>query len=25
MWFSSNWTGTTTAEQLLGGGDLSVH
>jgi len=25
MWFSSNWTGTKTAEQLLGGGDLAVH
>ncbi len=25
MWFSSNWTGTKTSEQLLGGGNLSVH
>jgi len=22
LWFSSNWTGTTTMEQLLGGGNL---
>jgi hypothetical protein len=25
VWFSSNWTGTTTAQQNLGGGNLSVH
>jgi hypothetical protein len=25
MWFSSNWTGTQTIEQLLGGGNLSAH
>jgi hypothetical protein len=25
LWFSSNWTGTKTAEQTLGGGNLSVH
>jgi hypothetical protein len=24
-WFSSNWSGTKTLEQLLGGGDLSAH
>jgi hypothetical protein len=24
MWFSSNWSGTTTVEQLLGGGNLAV-
>ena len=25
MWYSSNWTGTTTKEQILGGGNLQVH
>jgi len=25
LWFSSNWTGTTTAEQNLDGGNLIVH
>jgi large repetitive protein len=25
MWFSNNWTGTKTAQQSLGGGNLSVH
>jgi hypothetical protein len=25
MWFSSSWTGTTTLEQILGGGNLQVH
>ena len=25
LWFSSNWTGTKTIEQLLGGGNLVVH
>jgi hypothetical protein len=25
MWFSSRWSGTTTIEQLLGGGNLSAH
>jgi len=25
LWFSSNWTGTKTVEQLLGGGNLVVH
>ncbi|MEK6320345.1 MAG: HYR domain-containing protein [Acidobacteriota bacterium] len=25
LWFSSNWNGTTTIEQLLGGGNLVVH
>jgi len=25
MWFSSNWTGTKTIEQTLGGGNLQVH
>jgi hypothetical protein len=25
MWFSSNWTGTKTMEQTLGGGNLQVH
>jgi hypothetical protein len=25
LWFSSSWNGTTTIEQLLGGGNLSVH
>jgi hypothetical protein len=25
LWFSSNWNGTQTIQQLLGGGDLSVH
>lgn len=25
MWFASNWNGTTTIEQLLGGGNLKVH
>lgn len=25
LWFSSNWTGTRTIEQILGGGNLQVH
>jgi hypothetical protein len=25
LWYSSDWTGTTTKQDLLGGGDLSVH
>ena len=25
LWFSSNWTGTKTGEQVLGGGNLVVH
>jgi hypothetical protein len=25
LWFSSNWTGTQTIEQILGGGNLQVH
>jgi beta-glucosidase len=25
MWFSSNWSGTRTVEQILGGGNLAVH
>ena len=25
VWFSSNWTDTKTAEQILGGGNLVVH
>ena len=24
LWFSSNWTGTTSVQQLLGGGNISV-
>ena len=25
LWFSSNWNGTKTLEQMLGGGNLVVH
>ena len=25
VWFTSNWNGTKTVEQLLGGGNLVVH
>jgi hypothetical protein len=25
LWYSSDWTGTTTKQDLVGGGDLSVH